>query len=182
VPRPRALLAAALLWLHHLALAFWLGGIFALGMVAAPAVFGTAKAAGQVDNTQPLYRFAGEALGEVFRRFNLAVLIAGAVLVLAGAAHARLAAVCRIRAGVRTLLGVAATALAAYAAFGLTPPMLAARAAADWGAFDALHDQYTLAFKAQTILLLGSLALTTLMHVPEAPRAAAETASPAELG
>jgi len=161
----RAWLAAGLCWLHQVALAVWLGGIFALGIVAAPAVFGVAKAQGHTDNTHALYRFAGEALGEVFRRFNGVILVAGALTVVAGVVYGLLAGCCSKRLSVRAALSVAAVGFAGHAALALTPPMLAARAAGDWTEFDRLHDVYTLDFKAQAVLLLGILALTAAMHL-----------------
>lgn len=178
----RTFLSAGLSWLHQVALSVWLGGILVVGAVTAPAVFGTAKAQGQTEISQPLYRFAGEAMGEVFRRFNYLVLAAGVLLLLSGVGYALLTGVCRRRMLARAVLNVLALGVAGWVTFGLYPQMVQARSAGQMGGFDQMHHTYSAAFQAQLILLLGIAALTALIHVREshAPaRSQSPTAQPA---
>lgn len=162
----RNFFSAALSWLHQVALSLWLGGILIIGAVTAPAVFGTAKSQGQTDASQPLYRFAGEAMGEVFRRFNYVVIVAGVLLLLTGIAYGALSGACRKRLTVRALLTGAALGFGVWVTFVLYPQMVAARAAGVGADFDAMHRTYSMAFQAQLVLLLGVAALTAWMHRP----------------
>ena len=152
-------------WLHQIALSVWLGGILVVGAVAAPAVFRTAKAQGQTDMSQPLYRFAGEAMGEVFRRFNYVVLAAAALLLLSGIAYGALAGLCRKRITVRAVLTVLATAIALWVTFGLYPELVRLRVSGEMVSFDQMHRTYSTAFQGQLVLLLGVAALTGWMHL-----------------
>ncbi len=168
----RTLAAVFLSWLHTLGLCLWLGGIGIVGAVVAPAVFGSAKAAGQTEWGQPLYTFAGTVMTEAFRRFSTVVLVAGAVMLLAGLGYGRLAGMCPRRLLVRAALTAAALASAAWAAFSLMPPMLAAQAAGRMDVFDPMHHTYSTVFRLQLVLLLGVAALTGWLHLDRTPHGA----------
>ena len=147
-----------------------------MGAVSAPAVFGTAKAKGHTAWGMPLYTFAGEALGEAFRRFNYLVLVSGALALVAGVAYGLLAGQGGRGVGVRALLTGVAWAVAAWLTFGLYPQVLAARAGGPMELFDRLHKTYTGAFSVQMLLLLAVMGLTALLDVSRqrsAPKAAA---------
>lgn len=152
-------------WLHQLALAVWLGGIVTMGAVSAHAIFGTAKAKGHTEWGMPLYTFAGEALGEAFRRFNYLVLAAGALALIAGIAYGVLDSRGNRGVGVRALLTGAGWAVAAWLTFGLYPQLLAARASGEMALFDRLHKTYTAAFSLQMLLLLGVMGLTAFLDL-----------------
>jgi hypothetical protein len=68
----------ALRYAALLALVVWIGGLLALGTVAAPAVFGVIGASG-VQNARLL---AGDVFGETLRRFALVTYGCGALLLL----------------------------------------------------------------------------------------------------
>jgi uncharacterized membrane protein len=175
----RTFSAVALNWLHQIALSLWLGGIAVIGIVAAPAVFGTARAQGQTATSQPLYRFAGEAMGEVFRRFNYVVLIAGVLLLVTGLAYGTLAGLCKRRLMVRAVLTLLALGVAAWVTFGLYPELVRVRSGGEMGAFDQLHHTYSMAFQVQLLLLVTVAALTGWMHLDrDADGAAAPIAEP----
>jgi len=162
-------LALFLSFLHQLALCAWLGGILTVGAVTAPAVFGSAKRAGDTHLGMPLYDFAAQAMGVVFQRFNGVVLVAGAVLLLSGLGYGVLAGMCPKRLGVRAALAALAWGIGAWLAFLLFPQMMAARAGGQVAAFDAMHHQYTHATQAQLLILLGVTALTAWLHLDRGP-------------
>jgi hypothetical protein len=164
--------------LHQLALSLWLGGIFILGAVAAPAVFGTAKRAGDTHWGMPLYTFAATAMGEAFRRFNWVVLVAGAVMLLAGLVYGVLAGVCRKCVAARAALTVLAWTAAAWLTFSLFPQMMEARAAGQTGLFDTLHKTYSAAYSAQALLLLGVMMLTGRAQLDRTRSRTTEEAEP----
>jgi hypothetical protein len=60
-----------------LGLVFWVGGLAALGIVAAPAIFDVVGAGGASGRA-----LAGATFGEAFARFNTASYISGAVVLL----------------------------------------------------------------------------------------------------
>ena len=78
----RPYLATALHWLHQIGLALWLGGILMVGAVTAPAVFGSARRAGDTQPGTPLYDFASTVMTVIFERFNWVVLAAGVLMLL----------------------------------------------------------------------------------------------------
>jgi uncharacterized membrane protein len=158
---------AVLSWLHQVALSLWLGGIVIIGAVVAPATFGSARAQGQTDSSQPLFAFAGQVLGEVFRRFNYVVLVAGTLMLVAGVRYASLSGFCRKRITVRAALTAVALGIAAWLSAAVYPEMFAARARGDMATFEPLHKASTTAFQAQMVLLLGVAALTAWMHPGE---------------
>lgn len=155
----------ALQWLHQIALSLWLGGILIVGAVVAPAVFRTAKAQGHTDMSQPLYRFAGEAMGEVFRRFNYVILAAAAVLLVTGIAYGFLAGLSRRRVTMRAVLTLLAAGVAVWVTFALYPELVRLRTSGEMVTFDQMHRTYSTAFQAQLLLLLGVTALTGWMHL-----------------
>lgn len=157
--------ALALNGLHQIALSLWLGGILVVGAVVAPAVFRTAKNQGHTDMTQPLYRFAGEAMGEVFRRFNYVVLAAAVVLLITGVAYGLLAGFSRKRVIVRAALTLLAAGVAVWVTFALYPELVRLRTSGEMVTFDQMHRTYSLAFQAQLLLLLGVTGLTGWMHL-----------------
>lgn len=175
----RTLAAVALSWLHQLALSLWLGGILILGAVAAPAVFGTAKAHGDTARGMPLYTFAGEAMGVAFQRFNTLVLVAGALMLLAGLAYGSLAGLCPVRLRVRAALTAVCWGIALWMALSLFPQMEAARAQGQMDAFDGFHQWSRLAFQAEALLLLAVTALTGWLHLDRSPHAEGAVTVPA---
>ncbi|MFN3652499.1 MAG: DUF4149 domain-containing protein [Armatimonadota bacterium] len=167
----RALGIVVLHWLHQVGLAVWLGGAVVLGAVAAPSVFGMARAAGDTATGDPLWDFAGVAMGEAFRRFNYVVMAAGGAALLAGIGYGLLARLCRKRVLVRAALTLAALGIAAWLTFVYYPQLVTARAAGDTATFDAFHRTYSTAFQAQMVLLFGVIALTGWMHLFRSPGA-----------
>ena len=165
----RTLAAVLLSWIHQLCLAVWLGGIAILGAVAAPAVFGAARAAGDTERGMPLFDFAGSALAGAFGRFNTIVLIAGALMLVSGFGYGLLAGMCRKRLLVRAGLTAIAYGWAAYLATQLYPQMMAARASGDFATFDFMHHTYSRGYSGQMVLLLGVAALTAWLHLDRTP-------------
>lgn len=172
----RKALTLILCWLHQVALSVWLGGIVVVGAVAAPGVFRTAKAQGHTDMSFPLYRFAGEALGEVFRRFNYVVLAAAMVMLLAGLAYGALAGFCPRRIGVRAVLTLLAGGIALWVTLVLYPELIRLRDSGQMTTFDQIHRTYSSAFQAQLILLFGVAGLTGWMHLDRGRSGSAEAA------
>jgi uncharacterized membrane protein len=161
----RTVAAVFLFWVHQLCLAVWLGGIAILGAVAAPAVFGAARAAGDTERGMPLFDFAGTALAGAFGRFNTVVLIAGAVMLVSGLGYGVLSGLCRKRLTVRAGLVALAYGWAVYLATQLYPKMMAARASSDFATFDEMHHTYSRGYSGQMVLLLGVAALTAWLHM-----------------
>lgn len=157
--------AIALNGLYQVVFAVWLGGIAALGAVGAPAVFRTAKNMGDREWGKPLYNFAGDAVGEIFRRFNYVALVAGAVVLLAGLGYGTLAGLHRGRLTARALLTIAALGITGWLTFSLYPEMLTLRAQEQMPQFDQLHDLYGLGFRVVAFLLLGVAGLTAWLHL-----------------
>ena len=173
----RSLAVALLSALHQLAIALWLGGMLALGALAAPAVFGAAKQAGDTHWGTPLYNFAGAAMGEAFRRYNGLAMAAGLIAAAAGLGYGYLAGLCPIRLRVRAGLTAAAWAVTAWQALVLYPQMLAVRNSGQMDAFDAMHKTYASAGHAQALLLMGVLLLTGYLHFDHTPHGAPESAA-----
>jgi uncharacterized membrane protein len=165
----RTLAAVLLFWIHQLCLCLWLGGIAILGAVAAPAVFGAARTAGDTQTGMPLFDFAGTALAGAFGRFNTVVLVAGAVMLVSGVGYGLLSGLCRKRLTVRAGFEALAYAWAAYLATQLYPKMMAARVAGDLATFDEMHHTYSRGYSGQMVLLLGVAALTAWLHVDRSP-------------
>jgi uncharacterized membrane protein len=176
----RDLAAIVLSCLHLLALSVWMGGIMVLGAVAAPAVFGTARRAGDVERGMPLYDFAGTIMTEVFRRFGWAALVAGAVMLAAGLGYGLLARLCRRRLAARAACTGLAWGIAAALTFVLFPRMMEAQAAGRFDLFDGMHRAYSSGFQAQLLLLLGAAALTGWLHLDRSSRREQEGAEGAE--
>lgn len=161
----RANVVAVLQAVHQVALSLWLGGGIAIGAIAAPAVFGAARRAGDTEWGQPLYTFAGTALGDAFQRLNVLCLIACAIALVTGVAYGCLAGLSPHRLGWRTALVLAAGIVAAWLTVGLYPAMLSARESGDMVRFDAMHRQYSTAFQLQALLLFASMVVTGRMHL-----------------
>jgi len=159
----RSAVGLACAWTQQLALALWLGGGIVLGAVSAPATFGLARDAGQTDWSQPLYRFAGTALGEGFRRFNSLAMVCAAVALLTGLAAAGLLRWNRPAAVLAEVLLAGATGGMGFLTVSLFPRMLAERAAGRMELFDAGHHAYTQAFGGVLILLLAAQGLILWM-------------------
>ncbi len=190
--RSRRFAALLLSWVHQVAIAIWMGSIFGAGAVAAPAVFKTAKAAGDTVWGTPLYNFAGLAAEGIFARLNVVVLVAGCVALLAGLVYPRLAGLCSRRGAVRSALTAVALVVEAALMFGMFDRMVALRIAGEMAEFDQLHRLYSLGFQFQAVLLLVIIGITGWMHLahaatattasdeterPSADRAAVQTAS-----
>ncbi len=157
--------AIALSWLHQVAFAVWLGGLAALGAIGAPAVFRTAKNMGHREWGAPMYNFAGDAVGEIFRRFNYVALVAGLIVLVAGLGYGLLVGMNRKGLMVRALLTAAGIGITAWLTFGLYPEMLTLRAQERMPEFDRLHVTYGLGFRIEAYLLLGIAALTAWLHL-----------------
>lgn len=157
----------ALIWLHQVAFAVWFGGLAALGAIGAPAVFRTAKNMGDREWGTPLYNFAGDAVGEIFRRFNYVALAAGIIVLVAGLGYGLLAGMGPKRLTVRALLTAAGIGITAWLTFGLYPEMLALRAQEEMTRFDRLHQTYGLGFRIEAFLLLAIAALTAWLHLDQ---------------
>lgn len=149
-----------------------------LGAVAAPAIFGSAKAAGDTRVGTPLYDFAAVAMGHAFERFNVVSVAAGALLLLAGLGYGSLAGLCQTRLRVRALLTGICWAITLWLTYGLFPQMMQVRASGDMTAFDGLHKLYSNVSHAQVLVLLTVAALTGWMHLDLAPHAPREPAVP----
>lgn len=140
-----------------LAAGAWVGGMMALGAIAAPMVFSIVPA--------PL---SGEAMGASFRRFDVVAM--GCAVVLCGAEVVRtFLARRRRRAAVERIRGALAIALAGAAAFtglALTPRIVelhqagARRGVGDDGArLEATHRQAEMVGKAEVAMGIAVLAL-----------------------
>jgi hypothetical protein len=140
-----------------LAAGAWVGGMMALGAIAAPMVFAIVPA--------PL---SGEAMGASFRRFDMVAM--GCAVALCGAEVVRtFLARRRRRAAVERIRGALAIALAGAAAFtglSLTPRIVelhhagARRGVGDDGAaLDRTHRQAEMVGKAEVAMGVAVLAL-----------------------
>lgn len=167
---PRTLAVVGLDWLHQLLLSLWLGGILILGAVAAPGVFGAAKAAGHTERGMRLWDFAGAAMGMAFQRFALLILVVGLLLTVTGATHGLLGGLCLRRTMARAALTLVAWGISVWMVFGIFPQMEAARSLKNMAVFDVLHHTSSNAFLAQAVLLLGVAALTAWLHAVRAPQ------------
>jgi hypothetical protein len=167
----RTVFAVGLNWLHQVLLSVWLGGIVVLGAIAGPAVFGAARQAGDTHHGTPLWDFAGTAMGLVFARFNVLLLVGSAVMLAAGIGYGQLAGLCRRRMTVRAGLTALAWLVVLWTEFSLFPQMNAARIQGNLDAFDSMHHLSRHAFEAQMLLLLTVAALTGWMHLDLAPYA-----------
>lgn len=111
----------ALRYAALLALAVWVGGLAALGGVAAPAIFDVLGSSGPSGRLQ-----AGAVFGEALRRFHLISYGCGAVLVLSLAIRAVLGPRPR-RFAVRVSIAGAMIAAAVWSGFGVTPQIARAQ-------------------------------------------------------
>jgi hypothetical protein len=135
-----------------LAAAIWLGGLFALGAVAAPIVFAIVP-----------YPSSADAMTLVFRRFDVIAMVCGAVVLAAEAARAVVARpLARVDQG-RVLVSLLAAAAAVYEGADVSPRIAALHAAGAIRGVDSaglelarLHDLAEACGKAQ-ILLLATL-------------------------
>ena len=152
-------------WLHQVALAIWLGGIVTIGAAVAPAIFGSARQAGDTQRGMAFFDFAGTAIGEAFRRFNTVAVILGLVMLVAGLAYSRLAALNPVHVRLRAVLTGLCWAIALWMQYSLFPRMAVARAQGQMDVFDNLHQTSTFAFQSQMFLLLGIAALTGWLHL-----------------
>ncbi|MBM3459129.1 MAG: DUF4149 domain-containing protein [Armatimonadetes bacterium] len=175
----RAVPVVLLQTLHQFALAVWLGGLLVLGAVAAPAVFGAARASGDTEWGMPLYNFAGVAMGEAFGRFQWLALLSGAVALITGAIYPPLAGLCRMRRTVRAALTVLALAVTAYQVLVLFPEMTAARLSGRRDAFEELHQAYSASGRFQALVLFAVMALTGWLHLDREPHGTRDTPSQA---
>jgi hypothetical protein len=142
-------------WLHGMAFAAWFGGILVVGGIVAPAAFDTDR------------RLAGLVIGESFRKLNLLSLVCGGVMLAATWAQWQVRGDrARRLLFVRTALTAAALAMSLYLTLRLFPVMIGLRAAGQMGAFDRLHQLYTMVTQTQLLLLaIGSL-LSAVVAVP----------------
>jgi Domain of unknown function (DUF4149) len=106
----------ALRYAALLALVVWVGGLFALGAIAAPAIFDVV-AARQIPDGRLV---AGAIFGEILRRFHHVAYICGVVLTLSLTARAVLGPRPR-RFALRAGLALAMLAAAAYSGLVVSP-------------------------------------------------------------
>lgn len=111
----------ALRYAALLALAVWVGGLAALGGVAAPAIFDVLGSSGAGGRLQ-----AGAIFGEALRRFHLISYACGAVLILSLTVRAVLGPRPR-RFAVRMAIAGAMIAAAVWSGFGVTPQIARAQ-------------------------------------------------------
>jgi putative copper export protein len=153
---------AALEAVSLLALAVWLGGLVALGAVAAPLVFGIVPAPASAD-----------AMTAVFRRFDAFAIACGAVVLVVEAAHAALRQPLLRRDLVRGGLGVVAVVLAIVEATFISPHIErlhqggAVRGVGEAGIeLDRVHHLAESLAKAELLLVAAVLVLHALRGVP----------------
>jgi hypothetical protein len=106
----------ALRYAYLLALVFWLGGLLAIGGIAAPAIFEALSAASGV----PGRELAGLTVGAVLRQFYVATCFAAAVMLASFTLMAALGPR-PVRFAVRLSILVAMTAVTLYSGFVLGP-------------------------------------------------------------
>jgi uncharacterized protein DUF4149 len=142
-------------WIHALAFAVWLGGIFTLGAIVAPAAFGVSRP------------FAGQVMTHSFRTLNTLSFVCGAVMLAATWAEWReRGEPARRLLFVRAVLTAAALALALFLALRLLPSMLGLRSAGQMAEFDRLHQFSAMIFQVQTFLLLAAAAISAFLAFP----------------
>jgi hypothetical protein len=152
----------ALRYAAVLALALWVGGLVALGGVAAPATFDVLGSAGTGGRA-----LAGSVVGEALRRFHLVAYACAAVLVVSLTVRALLGPRPR-RFAVRLVVSLAMAAATAWTGFVLVPRIeqaqrgldvpIASLEAADprRAEFGRLHGLST---SLQLVPMIGGLAL-----------------------
>lgn len=124
----------ALRYAALVAIALWVGGLIALGAVAAPAIFNVIDVQRVADGRM----LAGAVFGEVLRRFHVVTYACGAAVLLSLVVRAALGPR-PSRFAVRFTLGSVMLAAMLYSGFVLTPAIERARAAAG-GAPSSLSD------------------------------------------
>ena len=152
----------ALRFAAAVALVFWVGGLAALGAIAAPAIFDVLGAKGGDGRA-----LAGAVFGETFRRFSVASYVAGAIVILSLAARGVLGPRPR-RFLLRIIVVALMIAASAWSGLVLGPRIQNARRALDVAPsslpeadprrieFGRLHGMST---SLQLVPLLGGLAL-----------------------
>jgi hypothetical protein len=143
-----------------LAIAVWLGGLLALGAIAAPIVFAVAP-----------FPQSADAMTLVFRRFDLVAMTCAAVVLASEAARAWMGRTRRMATGGDALRAAASTLAAAAAVYegSSISPRIASlhfagvlRGVGPLGAELArLHDMAELSGKAQVLLLALAIVLQT---------------------
>jgi hypothetical protein len=137
------------------AVALWLGGLLALGAVAAPVIFGNVP-----------YPSSADAMVIVFRRFDLVAMGAAAVLLATEAARLRRGLWVDTVDRVRAILSVVAAAGAVFEGVRISPRIAELHAAGvirgvgDAGAeLSRLHDLAEMSGKTVVVLLAAVIAL-----------------------
>jgi hypothetical protein len=139
-------------WLHSLSFAIWLGGIFAIGAIAAPAAF-------RADRL-----FAGRVVTESFQKLNTVSFVCAALMLGATWLEWRVRdEPARRLLFVRAALTAAAVALALFLAARLIPSMLGFRSAGQKAEFERLHQISAIITQAQAWLLIAGAALTSYL-------------------
>ena len=147
--------------LYSLALALWLGGLIALGALAAPTAFHVTRSAPALAGNVPLQNaIAGDIIGGSLRLFNDLTLACGVILLLSS--FALRPATSRPWAGLCFGVTLALLLSALFLTFGLTPAMDAAQSRGDLAAFDKMHHGYE---QLSTLLQFPLLLLLTLFAV-----------------
>jgi hypothetical protein len=144
-------------WLHSLSFAIWLGGIFAIGAIAAPAAF-------RADRL-----FAGRVVTESFQKLNTVSFVCAALMLGATWLEWRVRdEPARRLLFVRAALTAAAVALALFLAARLIPSMLGFRSAGQKAEFERLHQISAIITQAQAWLLIAGAAITSYLALPRA--------------
>jgi hypothetical protein len=169
------IVAVILRWLQTVCLGLWMGGLIAIGAMAAPAAFHVARVNGALaGNKTAQDALAGGIVGEALRHFNtltdfcaIGAIAAGLLLLLRAHGDSRLPRLCAFGA-------IAATAVAflitLYCQASLFPAMDLARGQSNMALFDTLHHRYEGLAHVQFPILLAGLLLIAIRDTPRRER------------
>ncbi|BDI30936.1 hypothetical protein CCAX7_29870 [Capsulimonas corticalis] len=150
-------LSVAARWVQGVALSLWLGGVIAIGALAAPAAFHVTRAHAALAGNLALQNdIAGAIIGQAFRNFNVLCIVCGVLLLLSGMAVARLRPSPRVRrlTVISSVVTLILLGLTVYLQYALFPVIDAAKLQQHWPLFDRLHHLYVGITNAQLPLLL----------------------------
>lgn len=173
----KTFLLAFTLWLQHLAVALWVGGLVALGPVSAPGIFRVARAEMGYDRGSWL---GGALAGEGFRVFNYVTYGCAVVFLLSLLTYERLRQTdapprWKTVFSLKALLMVVMGSIALYLGTQMTPEMQDLRERAREPGkvfagsvkvrFDALHVRYTKLSQVNLTLGVGLLFLMAMSQI-----------------
>jgi uncharacterized membrane protein len=152
--------------LHLLALAFWLGGLVAIGALVAPTAFHATRTAPALAGNPALQNaLAGAVVGGSLRGFNFLCLACAAVLLASNLLL--LPQTSRRWTGACLVTSLILLASTLFLAFDLTPALDFAQSRGDMLAFDKMHHEYEqLSTLFQLPLLLLLTVFTALRETP----------------